>query len=54
LILFTALSVFIQRGWVVSNGIISFASSGDAALTIPSQSIIKDMFAYAHELERIV
>jgi 26S proteasome regulatory subunit N12 len=43
-----------KRGWVLSNGLITFQESADKDLELPSMRLIHETLSYAKELERIV
>jgi 26S proteasome regulatory subunit N12 len=47
-------SAVAQRGWALSNGLITFKQSEDKVLEMPSMRLIHETLSYAKELERIV
>ncbi|KAL1522543.1 hypothetical protein AB1Y20_017529 [Prymnesium parvum] len=43
-----------NRGWVISNGSVSFGKQEETLLQLPSSQLIRETLSYAKELERIV
>jgi len=43
-----------QRGWVISQGKVTFGGTEEKQLQLPSTQLIQETLAYAKELERIV